>query len=248
MRKLLGYILSPLTIIAFFLVLVIFQPLQWIAYNCFGYAAHKKVVDVLNLCLFSTFYLTGNRVVFTNQQDLPVGRPIIFIANHQSLADIPPLIYYLRKYHAKFISKIELTKGIPSISYNLKYGGGANINRNDPRQAITELVKLANRMKENKWSAVIFPEGTRSKDGSIRPFQSAGVATILKKCPEALVVPIAIDNSWKMIKDGFYPLNTFNKMTWTMLQPIEPNGRPADELVKEAEEKIKDALALSRKL
>jgi 1-acyl-sn-glycerol-3-phosphate acyltransferase len=242
MRKFFGYILSPLTIIAFFLVLVIFQPLQWIAYKLFGYPAHKKVVDILNLFLFRTFNLSGNRIVFINRQNLPVGRPIIFIANHQSLADIPPLIYYLRKYHAKFISKIELTKGIPSISYNLKYGGGANIDRNDARQSITEIVKLANRMKENKWSAVIFPEGTRSKDGLVKPFQAAGIATILKKCPEALLVPIAINNSWKMIQYGYYPLNTFEKMTWEVLKPVEPAGRPAEELVAEIEISIKKAL------
>jgi len=248
MRKLFGYILSPLTIIAFFLVLVIFQPLQWIGYKLFGYTAHKRVVDILNLCLFRTFYLTGNRVIFINKQNLPIGRPIIFIANHQSLADIPPLIYYLRKYHAKFISKIELTKGIPSISYNLKYGGGANIDRNDPRQSITEIVKLANRMKENKWSTVIFPEGTRSKDGKVKTFQAAGIATILKKCPEALLVPIAINNSWKIIQYGFYPLNTFERMTWEVLEPIEPNGRSVEELVKEAEDRIREKVesAVSR--
>jgi 1-acyl-sn-glycerol-3-phosphate acyltransferase len=239
MRKFFGYILSPFTILAFFLVLIVFQPLQWIAYKVFGYAAHKRVVDILNLFLLRTVYLTGNQVIFINKQNLPIGRPIIFLANHQSMFDIPPLIYYLRKYHAKFISKIELTKGIPSISFNLKYGGGANIDRKDARQSITELVKLANRMKDNKWSTVIFPEGTRSKDGQVKTFQSAGVATILKKCPEALLVPIAINNSGKMIKYGYYPLNTFIRMTWEVLEPIEPNGRPAEELVKEAEDRIR---------
>jgi len=167
------------------------------------------------------------------------------LANHQSLCDIPPLIYYLRKYHAKFISKIELTKGIPSISFNLKYGGGANIDRNDPRQSITEIVKLANRMKENKWSALIFPEGTRSKNGKVKPFQAAGVATILKKCPEALLVPIAIDNSWRMIQYGYFPLTPFVKMTWKVLEPIEPAGRPAEEVVKEAEDEIRHSLRQS---
>jgi 1-acyl-sn-glycerol-3-phosphate acyltransferase len=239
MRKFFGYILTPFTILAFFLVLIVFQPLQWIAYKFFGYGAHKRIVDILNLCLLRTVYLTGNTVIFINKQNLPVGRPIIFLANHQSMFDIPPLIYYLRKYHAKFISKIELTKGIPSISFNLKYGGGANIDRKDSRQSIAELVKLANRMKENKWSAVIFPEGTRSKDGQVKPFHLGGIATILKKCPEALLVPIAINNSGKMIKYGYYPLNTFIRMTWEVLEPIEPNGRPAEELVKEAEDRIR---------
>jgi len=134
MRKLLGYILSPIHYIAFGLVLVIFQPIQWISYRVGGYSAHKKSVDILNWFLMSTYYLLGNTVKFINNQNLPTNRSIIFVANHQSMYDIPPLIYYLRKYHAKFVSKIELTKGIPSISYNLKVGGGANIDRKDQRQ------------------------------------------------------------------------------------------------------------------
>ena len=239
MRKFLGYILTPFALVAFFLFLLIFQPIQWLAYKLFGYRAHKWTVDTLNMFLSSTFYLVGNPVIFLNKQNLPLNRPKIFISNHQSLCDIPPLIYHLRKYHAKFISKIELTKGIPSISYNLKYGGGANIDRNDARQSITEIVKFAGRMKDNNWSAVIFPEGTRSKDGKIKPFQSAGIATLLKKCPDALLVPIAINNSWKMIRYGLYPLNTFIRMTWEVLEPIEPNGRPIEELVKEVENRIK---------
>ncbi|QJD95813.1 1-acyl-sn-glycerol-3-phosphate acyltransferase [Mucilaginibacter robiniae] len=239
MRKLLGYILSAFHYLAFGLFLGIFQPIQWLCYRLGGYGPHKRVVDILNGCLTSTYYLLGNRVSFTNRQQLPFNRPIIFIANHQSMYDIPPLIYHLRKYHAKFISKIELlTKGIPSISYNLKVGGGANIDRKDPRQSITELVKLATRMKDNNWSTVIFPEGTRSKDGRVKAFQSAGVATILKKCPNALLVPIAINNSWKMVRYGIYPLSTFEHLTFEILPPIEPNGQPADALLKQIQEMI----------
>ena len=125
----------------------------------------------------ATYYLLGNTVKFTNRQNLPQGRPIIFIANHQTLYDIPVLIWFLRKYHAKFISKIELTKGVPSVSYNLRHGGGANIDRSDPRQSIMELAKLGTRMKENKWSCVIFPEGTRAKDGKVKTFQARPAST-----------------------------------------------------------------------
>lgn len=242
MRKLLGYLLTPLHYIAFGLTLLIFQPIQWIAYNAFGYKAHKAVVDVLNWFLTASYYFLGNTVTFINQQNLPVGRSIIFLANHQSTYDIPPLIYYLRKYHAKFISKIELTKGIPSISYNLKVGGGANIDRSNPRQSITELSNLGNRMKEKNWSTVIFPEGTRSKDGQVKTFQAAGIATILKKCPDALLVPVAISNSWKMVRYGMYPLNTFIAMRWEVLNPIEPDGQPVADLVLLAENRIKEAL------
>jgi len=242
MKKFLGYILSPVAIIYFLLVLCIFQPIQWLSFKLGGYSAHKKSVDILNLFLTSSVYILGNSVTFINNQNLPTDRSIIFLANHQSMLDIPPLIWFLRKYHAKFISKIELTKGIPSISYNLKYGGGANIDRKDHRQSITELIKFGTRMKDNKWSAVIFPEGTRSKDGKLKTFQVGGIATILKKCPDALLVPIAITDSWKMIRYGFYPLNTFTAMKWEVLEPIEPGTKPIEELVKEAEDEVRKAL------
>jgi 1-acyl-sn-glycerol-3-phosphate acyltransferase len=226
----------------FGLWLVVFHPIQWICFNWFGYQVHKRAVDALNFCLESSYYALGDTVTFINKQNLPVGRPMIFVANHQSLYDIPVLIWHLRKYHAKFISKVELTKGIPSVSYNLRHGGAANIDRKDARQSIMEISKLGTRMKENKWSAVIFPEGTRSADGIVRTFQAAGVATLLKKCPEALIVPIAINNSWKMVRYGSYPLDTFIRMTWEVLSPIEPEKRPVDEVVTEAEAAIRRSI------
>jgi 1-acyl-sn-glycerol-3-phosphate acyltransferase len=242
MRKVLGYILSPIHYLAFGMLLGIFQPVQWVCFRYFGYRAHKASVDFLNMWLVATYYFLGNTVKFSNAYKLPLGRPIIFIANHQSLYDIPPLIYFLRRYHAKFISKIELTKNIPSISYNLKVGGGANINRKDPRQSITEILKLAARMKDNNWSAVIFPEGTRSKDGQVRSFQAGGIGTILKKCPNALLVPIAISNMWKMTRYGIFPLGTFQNIAFRVLPPIEPGTGTIDELVNQAEASIKTAL------
>lgn len=239
MRKLFGLILTPIHYIFFGLVLVVFHPVQWICFNWFGYRAHKWVVDNMNWGLVATYYLLFDTVKFNNKQNLPLDRPMIFVANHQSLYDIPVLIWFLRKYHAKFISKIELTKGIPSVSYNLRHGGGANIDRKDPRQSIMELAKLGTRMKENRWSCVIFPEGTRSKDGAMRTFQAAGIGALLKKCPEALIVPIAITNSWKMVRYGQFPLNTFTAMTWDVLPPVDPAGKSADEAVKEAENAIR---------
>jgi len=242
MHKFLGYILTPVYYLFFWFWLGIFHPTQWLAYHIGGYKAHKFVVDIMNLCLVATFYVLGNRVTFTNKQNLPTNRPIIFISNHQSMYDIPPIIWFLRKHHAKFISKIELTKGIPSISYNLRVGGGANIDRKDNKQSIMEIVGLANRMKVNNWSAVIFPEGTRAKEGTVRSFHVGGVATILKKCPNALVVPLAIDNSWRMVQYGFFPMSAFEHITLKVLTPIEPGKTPPENLVLQAEMAIKKAL------
>lgn len=242
MKKVFGYLLSPIHYIAFGIILLVFHPIQWLSLKIGGYSAHKRSVDILNLFLMSTYYILGNTVKFINKQNLPTDRPIVFISNHQSMYDIPPLIYYLRKYHAKFISKIELTRGIPSISFNLKYGGGANINRKDSKQAIAEILKLAQKMNQNNWSTVIFPEGTRAKSAQLKPFAVGGVATLLKKLPNALVVPIAVHDSWKMVRYGAFPLNTFTKMTWTVLSPIEPKGKDIEQVVIEAENMIRTTL------
>ncbi len=242
MNKLFGYIFSPLHYLAFGLFLVIFHPIQWLSLKLGGYSAHKRSVDILNFFLVSTYYLMGSRMRFTNKVGLPVGRSIIFIANHQSMYDISPMIWHLRAHHPKFISKIELTRGIPSVSFNLKHGGAANIDRSDPKQSIAEILKLAKRMRENNWSAAIFPEGTRSKDGKMKPFAAGGVITLLKKVPDALVVPVAIKGSWKLTRFGVFPLSFGEKMSWTVLQPIEPAGKTPEEVINEAERAIKVAI------
>ncbi len=239
MNKLLGYIFTPIHYIFFGAVLCIFHPIQWIALKLGGLNTHKKSVDIMNLCLLGTYFILGSSIKFSNRFKLPVNRPIIFIANHQSMYDIPPLIWFLRKYHAKFISKIELTRGIPSISFNLKYGGGANIDRKDSKQAIAEILKLGERMKDQNWSAVIFPEGTRSRDGKLKQFAVGGVATLLKRCPNALIVPIAIKGSWKFVQYGSFPLSFGEKMSWTVLEPLENTGSPLEEIVLKAENQIK---------
>jgi 1-acyl-sn-glycerol-3-phosphate acyltransferase len=242
MNKFLGYIFSPLFYVMFGLSLLIFHPIQWICYRFFGYKAHKASVDALNFCLTYCDLFLGSSVTFINQQNLPAGRPKIFVANHQSMYDIPALIWFLRKHHVKFISKIELTKGIPSISFNLKYGGGANIDRKDSKQAVSEIIKLGRRMKESNWSTLIFAEGTRAKDGQIKPFHVGGIATLLKVVPDALIVPVAIENSWKLVQYGSYPLSFGEKLRWTVLQPIENGGKNPEELVLEAENAIRTKL------
>lgn len=242
MDKFLGYIFSPIFHVIFFLFLCIFHPVQWICFKFFGYKAHKTSVDILNVFLTYSNWFLFNSVTFTNNEQLPTDRPIIFVANHQSMYDIPGIIWHLKRHHPKFISKIELTKGIPSISYNLKVGGGANIDRKDKKQSISEIIKLGKRMASNNWSAVIFAEGTRAKDGQIKPFHVGGIATLLKIAPNALIVPIAIENSWKIVRYGNYPLTLGNAIKWTVLSPVDQSNKNAEEIVLAAELAIRTKL------
>lgn len=242
MEKIFGYILGILFHLIFFLFLCIFHPIQWVCYKLFGYKAHKASVDILNFFLTYCNSILLNSVTFINQENIPFDQPVIFVANHQSMYDIPGLIWNLRKYHPKFISKIELTKGIPSISFNLKYGGGANIDRKDSKQSVSELIKLGRRMKENNWSAVIFAEGTRAKDGKVKSFHVGGIATLLKIVPNALVVPVVIENSWKIVRYGKLPLSLGNAIRWTVLPSIDKTDKNAEEITLAAEHAIKAKL------
>jgi 1-acyl-sn-glycerol-3-phosphate acyltransferase len=241
MNKILGYVFSPIFYLLFFLTLIIFQPIQWICYR-FGYPAHKKSVEYLNFFLTYCQIFLGNSTTFHDRSDIPLDRPKIFVANHQSMYDIPPFFWFLRRHHVKFISKIELTRGIPSISFNLKYGGGANIDRKDSKQAIAEILKLGKRMTDNNWSAVIFPEGTRAQDGKLKPFQVGGIATLMKTAPNALIVPVVVENSWKVVQYGAFPLSFGERLKWTVLAPIDTQGKNAEEITREAEHAIRTAL------
>lgn len=241
MKKIIGYFLTPIFYICFSVLLLIFHPIQWLSLKLGGYSAHKKSVDILNFFLTACNYTLFNGVRFTGQEKLPTGIPIIFVANHQSMFDIPAMIYHLRKHHAKFISKIELAQaGIPSISFNLLHGGAANIDRKDSKQSISEILKLANNMKQKNWSAVIFPEGTRTKNGKMKSFSIGGIATLLKKNPNALVVPIAIKGSYQMVQYGMFPLQPFTNISWEVLAPIQIEGLTAEEIVKKAEDMIRE--------
>lgn len=238
--KLLSYILSPIFALVFFLLLLIFHPIQWLGLKLFGYKGHKFVVDYMNWFLTKSLLIIGVNVSVKNNYDIPKDETIIFVSNHQSMFDIPPIIWSFRKYHPKFVSKIELGKGIPSISFNLRHGGAALINRKDPRQAISELMTFSKRINEKKWSAVIFPEGTRSKTGKPKKFSVNGLKTIAKYNSGAFIVPLTINNSWKVYKYGKFPLGLGSPITITTHQPIQVNSVPFEQLMETVEESIKN--------
>lgn len=233
--KFISYLLSPVFIVVFFLLLVIFHPLQWLSFNLFGINAHKVIVDTLNWFLVKSLLILAVPVRFENKQKLSKENNYIFVANHQSLYDIPPLIFYLRKYSPKFVAKIELGKGIPSISYNLKHGGAALIDRKDPRQALSALASFSKRINTNKWSAVIFPEGTRSTTGKPKKFATNGIKMIAKYNKEAYIVPITINNSWKVYKYGKFPLGLGSPITIKTHESIKIASLPFEELMTKVE-------------
>ncbi len=238
MEKIISYPISAIAMLLFLITLVIFHPIQWLCFNVFGYQAHKKSVDFLNFSLLKIGHLLGTSYTFENRALIPKNVPLIIVANHQSLYDIIGIIWYLRAFHPKFVSKKELAKGIPSISYNLRNGGSVVIDRKDPKQAIPEIKKLSEYIEKNNRSAVIFPEGTRSKTGKPKEFAQSGLKILCKNAPSAYVVPITINNSWKFVKFGFFPFGLGNRLIFTVHKPIAVKDFPFDEIMEKTEKAI----------
>ncbi|MFK5982053.1 MAG: lysophospholipid acyltransferase family protein [Flavobacteriaceae bacterium] len=242
MAHILSYPMTVIFYLFFGLVLLIMHPIQWGCFNIFGYQAHKKSVDYLNFLILTCLRILGTSFKIKIPKEIPKDASIIFVSNHQSLWDIPPLIWHLRKFHPKFVSKIELGKGIPSVSYNLRHGGAVLIERKNPRQALTAMLKYANYLTENKRSSVIFPEGTRSKTGEPKRFQRKGLELLLKKMPEAYVVPITINNSWKLQRYGMFPMPLGVKIEYDLHPLLKVSDFEIEALIDTTEEQIKSSI------
>lgn len=238
MKKLLAYPLSVISYFFFFLTLVVFHVIQWLSLKIGGYQSHKKSVDIFNFFLMRCLNILGTRFSIDNPYNIPVDQPCIFVANHQGMYDIPPIVWFLRKHHPKFISKKELGKGIPGISFNLRHGGSALIDRKNPKQAIMEISRFAKTLNQTKHSAVIFPEGTRSRTGRPKQFAKTGMQILFKKMPEALIVPLTINNSWKLFQYGKFPLGIGVHIILKVHEPIPVNSNDPESLIALVERTI----------
>jgi len=195
--------------------------IQWFSFNLFGYNSHKKSVDILNFFLLQILKILGTKVTFKYIAPLPKDCSLIFVCNHQSTYDVSPIIWEFRNFHPKFIAKKELGKGIPSISYNLRKGGSLLIDRKGSKEALTLIKKFGINLELKKWSGVIFPEGTRSNDGVMRKFHSGGLSAFIESMPSSKIIPISINNSWKLAKHNYFPLPLGVDIQITVHKPIK---------------------------
>jgi 1-acyl-sn-glycerol-3-phosphate acyltransferase len=239
MKKIFGYILSPIYLLIFGLILGIFHPIQVVCWKVWGYPAQKRAVEIMCYLIMKSLIILGSRVKFKGFEKLPKDCPLIIVSNHQSQYDIPPVVWGFRKHYPKFIAKIQLGKGIPSISYNLRKGGSALIDRKNRSQAIKEIIKLGRHIEANNYSACIFPEGTRSKDGKVKTFKVSGLGTLLKTSPSAAIIPFAMNGNYLLQR---FPMGFGEKLTYSVLDPIERENRTAEEISEMCELAIKKEL------
>lgn len=159
-----------------------------------AYAMHAR--------LWARLALAMNRVNVTlaGTEHLPDG-PVIFMSNHQSNFDIFALLAAMpRQIH--WIAKKELFD-IPLFGPSMRRGGYIPLDRGDGRKALQSMDEAATTIQQGK-SVVLFPEGTRTPDGSLLPFKRGGF--ILARKAAVPVVPVTINGSGRINPAGQFRL------------------------------------------
>lgn len=237
-KKVFSYPFTILYYLSFISTLIFFHLIQVFCHRLMGYAAHKKSVDWLNFFLLRCLSILGTSFEFSNPFKMPDKGPLIIVSNHQGTYDIPPIIWYFRKYHPKFISKSSLGNGIPSVSYNLRHGGSVLIDRDKPVLALEKIKGFGEQVQKNQWAAVIFPEGTRSKDGRPKKFYSRGLITLFEQIPDATVVALSINNSWKLSQYRYFPIPIGTRVILKVQSTFKLREQEPDVLFQELERLI----------
>ena len=217
--RLLDWLATPLFWVVFGGSLLVFDPLQRIARR-FGQAPQEWVAGALQAWLVQVWKLAGTRLEVERDPGVERGAPYLIVANHQSMFDIPIFGALLFSNRPKYISKRELAKGIPSISYNLRAGGHALIDRDDRAGATRAIRALAGQVKERGVSAVIYPEGTRARRGALRSFKPAGALALFDEAPDIPVVAVTIDESWRLLQYNLFPVRFGTKVRVRIGAPI----------------------------
>jgi len=240
------WLVTPGFLLAFGGTLLVFDPLQRLA-RLFGQRPQEYVAGALQVVLVRVFGLAGTRLCVERDPGVKPDQPYLVIANHQSMFDVPIFGALLFRNFPKYVSKRELARGIPSISYNLRRGGNAVIDRSDRDGATRAIRALGAQVRERGVSAVIYPEGTRARRGELAAFKSTGALALLDEAPDVPVVPVAIDESWRLLRFNLFPIPFGTRVRVRIGAPIE--RRPDEDpraLLAEARGQIEKALVAWR--
>jgi 1-acyl-sn-glycerol-3-phosphate acyltransferase len=139
---------------------------------------------------------TGVRVDVTGLERLEPGRTYVFVSNHQSIYDIPILFWSL-PYQLRIIAK-ESLGNVPFLGWHLRRTGHMLVDRRRPDR--TRIFDWASRLTSNGLSLIVFPEGTRSRDGHVARFK--GGSFLLALQAGLPVVPLSIIGSRHVMLKG----------------------------------------------
>jgi 1-acyl-sn-glycerol-3-phosphate acyltransferase len=240
LHTILSWMITPPYIILFISILVLFHPLQRIG-SWFGRRAQKRVLDTMNIAIiWNIRIVTGARFRYVGHPTIPPERPVILVSNHQSMYDIPMIMWACRAREVGFIAKKELGRWIPSISFALRTLGSVLIDRKDAKGSIRAIEAFGMMKEERRQVAAIFPEGTRARDGIMKEFRASGFNALLRSMPSAIIQPVAIRGNWSLLKYNFFPVPFGTSIEVGFLPPIEQSLCAPDELLSRIRERIQE--------
>ncbi len=186
----------------------------------------------------SILFVSRVKVSVKNLSNIDPDRSYIYMSNHQSNFDIPVLLAYL-PVQFRWLAKAELFN-IPIFGYAMKRAGYISIDRSNRRSAIESLKKAAETIRSGV-SVIIFPEGTRSRDGNIRQFKKGGF--VLAVDAGVPVVPVIIHGTWPIMQKDSLRIRPGN-VVLEIGEPIEASNysrRNKDDLMERVQQAICDA-------
>ena len=163
-------------------------------------------------------FMAGAKVNVQGVENIPQDRACVFASNHQSFFDILVLLAYLDKPHA-LLSKASIGK-VPFIRLWMREIRCVYVDRADMKagiEAINQMIAVVN----DGYSAIIFPEGTRSKTGEIGEFKG-GAFKVAQKTG-APIVPVALDGTAALFERNGHWIKS-GKVNLSVLPPIETEG------------------------
>ena len=160
---------------------------------------------------------TGVRVAVRGLEHVEPGKTYVFVSNHQSIYDIPILFWSL-PFQLRIIAKESLGR-FPFLGWHLRRTGHMLVDRSRPDR--TAIFRWASSLTSKGLSLIVFPEGTRSRDGRVRRFKGGSFYLALEA--GLPVVPLSVTGSRHVMLKGrlaTYP----GDVTLTVHPPIDTTG------------------------
>ncbi len=155
----------------------------------------KRAYRINQIWTRTVLRIAGISLIVRGLENIDPQRQYIFIANHQSNLDILALIQALAPFQLRWIAKKELLR-VPFFGWALWATKHVTIDRSDRKDAAKSLARAQERLAAGI-SLVIFPEGTRSRDGHLQRFKKGGFLLALQT--QMPIVPVTIKGSGSLL-------------------------------------------------